>query len=103
MKTLETDTLDQEIKNSPKVLVQYGAAWCGACRLLKPKLVSLEEQNPGITFLYVDAEKLPLSREMATIENLPTIVGFKNGEFVSQVTGTNMDKIQGVIDEITRD
>ena len=34
---LNTDTLQEEIQNNEKVIVQYSAGWCGNCRIMKPK------------------------------------------------------------------
>ena len=46
---LETDTLDQFVTEHKKVLVQYGAGWCGNCRMIKPKVRNLASENEDIT------------------------------------------------------
>ena len=82
---LNDDTLQDIISNNPKVMVQYGASWCGNCRIMKPKFKRLASQNQDIPFYYVDAEKLPESRKLAKVDNLPTFAAFNNGELVDQV------------------
>ncbi|MCO4754439.1 MAG: thioredoxin family protein [Bacteriovoracaceae bacterium] len=101
MEELTTDTLDQIIKENDKVFVQYGASWCGACRMIKPQVVNLAGENESVKFLYVDAEKLPNSRQLANVENLPTFAGFVNGELVKQAMGTKIESVKGVVDEVT--
>lgn len=98
---LTTDTLETIINENEKVMVQYGASWCGACRLTKPKFKKLSSENEGITFLYVDAEKLPNSRSLAEVTNLPTFAGFVNGKLVKQNQGNKIEAIEVVLNEVT--
>ena len=101
MTELTTDTLDVVINENEKVMVQYGASWCGACRLTKPKFKKLSSENEDITFLYVDAEKLPNSRSLAEVTNLPTFAGFVNGKLVKQNQGNKIETIEVVLNEVT--
>lgn len=88
---LSEDTLQNIINENEKVVVQYGASWCGNCRIMKPKFKRLASENEDIPFYYVDAEKLPESRKLAQVNNLPTFAIFKNGELVDQ-TQTNQEQ-----------
>ena len=81
---LAEDTLQQIVADNDKVVVQYGATWCGNCRIMKPKFKKLAAENEDIPFLYVDAEKLPESRKLAKVDNLPTFAVFKKGVLVEQ-------------------
>ena len=74
---LTGDTLQQIVQENDKVMVQYGATWCGNCRIMKPKFKKLAAENEDIPFYYVDAEKFPESRKLATVDNLPTFAAFE--------------------------
>ena len=102
MQELTQDNLNEIISQNKKVIVQYGATWCGACRLVKPQFnkLSNEDTNSEIAFYYVDAENHPESRKLAQVENLPTFAGFVEGKLVKQSFGTKVESIQGVLDEI---
>ncbi|MFT6633260.1 MAG: thiol-disulfide isomerase/thioredoxin [Bacteriovoracaceae bacterium] len=100
MKELTTDNLEQILSSNKKVIVQYGASWCGACRVIKPKFSKLSEAANDVAFYYVDAEVYPNSRSFAKVDNLPTFAGFVNGELVKQASGTKEESIQGVLNEI---
>lgn len=100
MTDLETDTLDQFVKDNAKVLVQYGAGWCGNCRMIKPKIKNLAAENEGITFVYVDAEKLPGSRKLANVSNLPTFAAFSGGELVEQAQGNKIELVQELLEKL---
>ena len=99
MKTLETDNLSEIVTESSAVVVQYGATWCGNCRMVKPKFKKLAEEHQELNFVYVDAEKYPESRKMANVDNLPTFAFFKNGELVGQKQGNKIDVVKELIDE----
>lgn len=101
MKDLTSDNLNEVVSSNKNVIVQYGAAWCGACRVTKPKFSALNDEFSDVEFYYVDAEKYPDSRSLAKVDNLPTFAGFKDGKLVGQSTGTNIDKIKGILNEIT--
>ncbi len=81
---LEEDDLQNIVAQNDQVVVQYGATWCGNCRIMKPKFKKLASENENIPFYYVDAEKLPESRKLAKVDNLPTFAVFKNGVLVEQ-------------------
>jgi len=95
LQELENDTLQELVAENETVMVQYAASWCGNCRIMKPKFKKLANENEGVKFLIVDAEKFPESRKLATVDNLPTFAAFKNGKLVNQV---QTNKIEGLID-----
>ncbi|SHN20855.1 Thioredoxin [Cyclobacterium lianum] len=101
LQELESDNLAHIIQENEKVVVQYGATWCGNCRIMKPKMKRLSKSFEDITFLYVDAEKLPESRKLAQVNNLPTFAVFRNGSVVNQVQTNKEEVLKTLIDEIT--
>ena len=97
---LAEDTLQQIVADNDKVVVQYGATWCGNCRIMKPKFKKLAAENEDIPFLYVDAEKLPESRKLATVDNLPTFAIFKDGKLVNQVQSNQAESLINLFKEL---
>jgi thiol-disulfide isomerase/thioredoxin len=97
---LADDTLRKIVADHDKVVVQYGATWCGNCRIMKPKFKKLAAENEDIPFLYVDAEKLPESRTLAKVDNLPTFAIFKNGELVNQVQSNQAESLINLFKEL---
>ena len=97
---LTSDNLAEVIKENESIIIQYGASWCGACKIVRPKFSALEESSPDVAFYYVDAENFPHSRSLASVNNLPTFAGFKNGKLVAQNAGTNIDKVKEILHEI---
>ncbi len=99
---LAEDNLADIIAQYPTVLVQYSAGWCGNCRLMKPKFKRLSAERAGAVFVIADAEKFPVSRKLANVNNLPMFASFKNGVLLSQVQTNKEEQLNILIDEATR-
>ena len=97
---LTEDILQEIIEKNDKVVVQYGATWCGNCRIMKPKFKKLASENEDIPFYYVDAEKLPESRKLAKVDNLPTFAIFSKGELLNQVQTNQQDSLIDLFKEL---
>ncbi len=97
---LTEDNLQQIVSENPKVMVQYGATWCGNCRIMKPKFKKLAADNADIPFYYVDAEKLPESRKLATVDNLPTFAIFEAGALKNQVQSNQAESLNNLFNEL---
>lgn len=82
---INSDSLADIVAKNEVTVVQYGAGWCGNCRIMKPKFKKLASENESSAFVYVDAEKFPESRKLAKVDNLPTFAFFRNGELVNQI------------------
>jgi len=100
LQELEKDNLQEIINENDKVIVQYGATWCGNCRIMKPKMKRLSGNYEDIKFLYVDAEKLPESRKLAQVNNLPTFAAFQGGKLINQTQTNKEENLKELIDEI---
>ena len=97
---LSQDNLKEIVANNETVVVQYSATWCGNCRIMKPKVKKLASELEAITFVIADAEKFPESRQLATVDNLPTFATFKNGTFVNQTQTNKFDVLKELVEEV---
>ena len=101
MTELTQDNLHEVVAANPLVFVQFGAGWCGNCKIMKPKFKKYASETPNATFVYVDAEAFTESRKLAKVDNLPTFAAFKNGALVNQVQTNKAEILKQFIDEIT--
>lgn len=97
---LDTDTLQNVVRDNSKVMVQYSASWCGNCRIMKPKFKRMSTENDDITFVVINAEKNPESRKLADVSNLPTFAAFVDGKLVNQVQTNKADVLADLVSEI---
>lgn len=100
MQELQQDNLGEILNSNAKVIVQYGAGWCGMCRMIKPKFSSMAKENEDVIFVYADAEKFPGTRDFAEVNNLPTFAGFKDGKLVANKMGAKAETIEEVLNAI---
>lgn len=97
---LTEDLLGNILQENELVAVQYGAGWCGNCRIMKPKFKKAAAENENITFVYADAEKFPESRKFAKVDNLPTFAIFRNGTLVDQVQTNKAESLTELINQL---
>jgi|TARA_B110000240_G_scaffold192515_1_gene236805 thiol-disulfide isomerase/thioredoxin len=102
MTELTEDNLQEIISTNEKVIVQFGATWCGACRVMKPRVKKLAESTDDVIFIYADAEKFTESRGVTVVRNLPTFAGFVNGELVAKSTGSKIDALVELVNEVVK-
>jgi thioredoxin 1 len=82
-------TFEVDVKASPASLAvaYFTASWCGPCRMLKPVLTQLEEENEGLTICRIDVDSnSELAKEFG-IMSVPTLLLFKDGKLVDDVVG----------------
>jgi thioredoxin 1 len=90
MQTPLTDTnFQQEVLKHPQpVLVEFGADWCGASHMLAPILEQLREEfNGQIKIVSLDIDACGRVVAEYGIQDIPTLMLFKNGQLVDQIIG----------------
>lgn len=97
---LTEDNLQELVANNEKVVVQFGASWCGNCRIMKPKFKKLATENENVPFYYIDAEKFTESRKLANVSNLPTFATFVNGKLVGETQTNKAEILTDLVKEI---
>lgn len=100
-KELDQDNLAQVVQDNGTVIVQFSAGWCGNCRIMKPKFKKLAGEMDDVAFVVADAEKFPLSRQMAKVDNLPTFAAFKDGKLVNQIQTNKFEVLNDLVNEVT--
>jgi thioredoxin 1 len=88
------------IANSSKLIIQFGADWCGPCRVLKPQVDAISENFSGVSFAYVNIDDAPEISQKFGIMSIPTVIGFKDGNPVSQVVGSSFSSVTNLIKKI---
>lgn len=85
---LEKSTDFEEIISNGLVLVDFFATWCGPCKMLAPVLEELaSEYEEKLTILKVDVDEFSSIASKYSIYSIPTLLLFKDGEFVKKSVG----------------
>ena len=83
------DNFDSEIlKSETPALVDFWAAWCGPCRAIAPVVEELAENFTGkVKVGKCNVDENPQTPGQYGIRAIPTLILFKGGEVVDQITG----------------
>ncbi len=80
----ETEVLVSEVP----VLVEFGATWCGPCKVVEPELQALAQEYAGrAKVVSVDIDQSPFLARQLQIQSVPTFLVFHQGRPVSGKAG----------------
>ena len=75
------EKFNELIQSTKPVLVDFYAAWCGPCQIMKPRILDVAERiGDDAKVIQIDIDK---EKELATrirIQSVPTLIIFKNGK-----------------------
>ncbi|MFO7807469.1 MAG: thioredoxin [Candidatus Moraniibacteriota bacterium] len=83
------DNFEEEVLKSDKpVLVDFWAPWCGPCQMMGPIIDELAEEVEGKAKVgKVNIDENSSIAQKYGIMSIPTLIIFKDGEIVKQITG----------------
>ncbi len=85
---LDLQDLEEAIRESDALLVDFWGPLCAPCRVLKPHLARLaEEHGERVRFVAVNAEKETTAAERFEVRGVPTLIFFRDGAEVLRLTG----------------
>jgi thioredoxin 1 len=82
------DSFQADVLESDRpVLVDFTAAWCPPCRVMKPVLAELAEERPDLRVVHLDVDAHQQVAARYDVLGMPTFVLFRNGEPVLRLVG----------------
>ena len=91
-----TDDRFEEVvlKSELPVMVDFGATWCGPCRMVEPIIEELSEEYAGkVIAVKCDVEECPGTAGKYGIMNIPSVLFFKDGQPVDKNVGAAPKKV----------
>ncbi len=89
--TITTENFEQLKNDSPLLMVDFWATWCGPCRKIAPVIAELaEEYKDRVVVGKCDVEDNDDIAIQFGVRNIPTVLFFKNGELVDRLVGAHI-------------
>jgi thioredoxin 1 len=94
--SFEAEVLGAELP----VLVDVSARWCGPCKILKPIVDRLANENVGrFKVVEMDMDESPETAKRFGIRGVPTLLVFRDGQKVGAHLGvTSKEKLLALVD-----
>ncbi|MFD4181670.1 thioredoxin [Rhodococcus sp. NPDC058514] len=76
------------LSSGTPVLVEFGAAWCGPCKMVAPVLEQIAADEAGrLAVVAIDVDENPATAKEYQVKGMPTMALFVGGELVTTVVG----------------
>lgn len=83
----ENNFQEEVINYKGKVLVDFNAEWCGPCKMLRPALEKLAEENKNIKVVSVNVDNNPDLARKYNVFSIPCLVVMKDGKELERSVG----------------
>nr|YP_009399897.1 thioredoxin [Tolypiocladia glomerulata]ARW69716.1 thioredoxin [Tolypiocladia glomerulata] len=88
IKVMDSNFESEVIKCNKIVLVDFGAPWCGPCRMIAPVINEIaHEYKNVIKVVKINTDLSPSVASEYGIRSIPTLMLFKNGVRIDTVIG----------------
>jgi thioredoxin 1 len=76
------------LKSSTPVIIDFWAEWCAPCRAIAPTVKELATSYQGkVKVVKMNIDENPSTPGRYGVRSIPTVLAFKNGSVVAQITG----------------
>lgn len=100
VKELDQTNFGSELAKHKIAIVDFYASWCGSCRLFAPAYEKVAGANTEVPFFKVDGDENPATREGLSIDNLPFVAIYENGQPVGGMNITTEEALNSLVAKV---
>ncbi|MDR1266253.1 MAG: thioredoxin family protein [Propionibacteriaceae bacterium] len=87
---VDHSSLNDTVQNSPVLVVDVWASWCGPCLRFAPVFEAVAQGHPEVVFAKFQLDASEANQAMADhlgVQAVPSLLLFKDGHWVDSVAG----------------
>jgi len=97
---MTTEELTKAYQEYDKILIKFGASWCGPCKAMEPALKEIMKERTDIKIFDLDVDENEELVQLFKVRNVPVMFLIKEGATVNKyVGGASKAQILSFIDE----
>ena len=98
--SIQTIKSFEDIEKEAIAIVDFGATWCGPCKLIKPEFSKLAASYTGkAAFIDCDIDEHQEIADKFEIQSVPTFIVFKSGVKVDTFSGADASKLRAMVEK----
>lgn len=98
---INRENFENEVINSKvPVLVDFNADWCGPCKMIRPILEEISEEENKTKIVSINIDEESELAEKFEVSSIPCLILYKNGKEIKRSVGfKNKDEIMTLLGE----
>ena len=78
---------DKSLLKEGKVLIDFWAAWCGPCKIMKPVVQQFADAHPDVNVYFCNVDEESEMAQAFGVRSIPTLVFMEDGEVKGRKVG----------------
>jgi thioredoxin 1 len=85
---------DDIVKKPQLIVIDFTASWCGPCQMVAPMYTALAAEHPGVVFLKVDVDELPVVAQRMKVRAMPTFEITWGPQSITRLVGARIKSVE---------